>query len=102
MWLAVNVLKSSPEISDWIKGHDTQLNLFDIKGKVASKFCGTHFSSVSDHLTLWLSKCVLKEELSWIEVTTFFGLITFQNLRIDEDDFFFQNLQNFVYISKMQ
>ena len=34
-WSAVNVLKSGPQISDSTKRHDTQLNLFDINGKLA-------------------------------------------------------------------
>ena len=35
MWSAVNVLKSGPKISGPTKGHDTQLNLFNINGTLA-------------------------------------------------------------------
>ena len=34
MWSAVNVLKDDPNISDLTKRHDTQLNLFDVNGKL--------------------------------------------------------------------
>ena len=35
MWQAVNVVKSTPNISDLITENDTQLNLFEINGKLA-------------------------------------------------------------------
>ena len=35
MWPAVNVLKSGPKISDHIKRHQKQPNLFDINFKLA-------------------------------------------------------------------
>ena len=35
MWTAVNVLKSSPKISDRTERHQKQLNLFDIDIKLA-------------------------------------------------------------------
>ena len=35
MWSAASALKDGPKISDTTKRHDTQLNLFDINGKLA-------------------------------------------------------------------
>ena len=35
MWLAVNLLKDGPNISDPTKRHDTQLSLFDINENLA-------------------------------------------------------------------
>ena len=35
MWSAVNVLKNGPKILDQTKTYETQVNLFDINGKLA-------------------------------------------------------------------
>ena len=35
LWSAANMLQNGPKISDATKSHDTQLNLFDINGKLA-------------------------------------------------------------------
>ena len=35
MWVAINVLKSGAKISDPTKGHQKQLNLFDINRRLA-------------------------------------------------------------------
>ena len=74
------MLKNGPTIADRIKGHDTQLNLFDINGKLAKKCCLPDFSSVSDCLAPSLPKGVLKQDDSGIQVTTFFRLNNFQNI----------------------
>ena len=51
MWSADNVLKDGPNISDATKRHNTQLTLFDIKGKFGWKCWSADFNSVWDSLT---------------------------------------------------
>ena len=58
----MNVLKASPKISNPTNRHDTQLNLFDIKGILAQKCCCADLGSVLDPLTGWFPKDVVKQE----------------------------------------
>ena len=80
LWSAVNMLENGSKISDLAKNHDTKLKLFDITGKLAWKCYCADYSSVSNPLTRWLPKGVLKLDLSCIQVTTFFGLNNLQNI----------------------
>ena len=58
MWSAPNVLKISPKIWGPTKWHDTQLDMFDINGKLAWKCCRADFGSLLDPLTRWFPKDV--------------------------------------------
>ena len=51
LWAAGNMLQKAPTISETTKRHDTQLNFFDINGKLAWKCSHADFSSVLDLLT---------------------------------------------------
>ena len=72
------MLENDRKISDATKRHDAQLNLFDINKELAEKCDRADFSKVSDHLTRWLPKGLLKQKLSGIQVTIFFGLNNFE------------------------
>ena len=87
------MLEKGPKISDTTKRHDTQLYLFDINGKLAWKCYRGDFSIVSGHLTAWLPKGVLKQELTCIQVATFFALNNFQNMWAMKVSFFWKTLQ---------
>ena len=95
MWSFVNVLKKCPKISDLTKTHVSQLNLFDINGNLARRCCLLDFSRACYPLTHSLPKGVLKQELSGIEVTTFFGLNNFRNISAMKTMFFFPKCSKF-------
>ena len=80
MWSPLNLLKDGPKIFDLTKRDVYALDLSDIHGKLTKKDRRAHFSSVFDLLTRWLQKIVLKQELSDIQETTFFGVNNFRNI----------------------
>ena len=88
MWQAVNVVKSAPNISDPITENDTQLNLFEINGKLALKSCRGDFKSVFHFLTGWFPKGLLKQEFKGIQETTFLGINNFGHIEAMKAIFF--------------
>ena len=80
VWLAVNVLPESPQISRLTTRNVFQLNLSCVNRKLRRKCCRANFSSVCHPWTCWLSIRVLKQELSVIEATIFLGVNNFRNI----------------------
>ena len=80
IWLEVNVLPNNPKISDFSKKYVFYLNLSQINGRLGWKCGRADFVIVWDTWTRWLSKCILKRELSAIQVTTFFRANNFRNV----------------------
>ena len=84
----VNMLKNALRISDPSKRHDRHLNLFDMNKKLPQKDCRSDFSSVWDRLTRLFQKSVLKQELSHVQVTTFFGINNCEDVKVLQIIFF--------------
>ena len=85
---AINVLPSSPKISDLTKVDIFQLNFSSINRKLGWKCFSTGSSSVWQPSTSLLPKCVLKQEITAIEVTTFVGVNHFRNIWAMKLNFF--------------
>ena len=102
MLSAINVLTNSCNILDLIQRYVFQLNLSRINRKSGWKWCCAGLGSVWDPWTRWLPEGVLKQELLGIQVSTFFGVNSFQNICASNLISFFLNVQNLMYISKMQ
>ena len=81
MSLVVKVLRKSPKISDTTQRHDTELNLFDINRTLAKNCCRLDFSSVLDPWPGWFPNGVRKQEFYGIQVTTFFGINNFGDIK---------------------
>ena len=80
MWSAVNVLPNFPKIGDMTKADFFPLNLSKTNGEFGWKFCSSGSSSVWDQWKRLLAKGVLKQELTQIELTTFFNINNFGNI----------------------
>ena len=80
MWSPVNVLPNSPKIPDMTNRDVFQVNMASINGSLGWKCSYGDFSSVYYPWTSWLWKGVQKQQVSGIQVTTFFGLSNFQNI----------------------
>ena len=80
MWLAVNLLPNNPNISDLTKKDVFQPNLCQINRNAGLKCRRADFVSVWDLWTRWFAKGVLKEELSVIQITTFFRINNLQSV----------------------
>ena len=74
-------MKNSSNISVLTNTDIFPINLSEINGKLGRRCCAPGFRSVWDSLTCWIPKGVLKQELSLIQVTTYFGV---NNFREDE------------------
>ena len=80
MWSAVNELPNSPKISALTKKDVFQLNVFSSNRKLREKRCREDYRNVLDPWTRWFPKVVLKQELSGIQVTIFFGVNNLRNI----------------------
>ena len=89
MWSASNVLPNSPKIADLIKRNAFYLNLSRLNGKLEWKWSRADFSSVWHPWTNWLTKSVLREKLSGIQVTIILGVNNFWSILAMKLIFFF-------------
>ena len=71
----INVVLNGPKIS-----HLTKTDLCWVNGKLRWKCCRGDFSIICQPWKRWLTKGVLKQELSGIQVTIFLGVNNFQNI----------------------
>ena len=83
-------------ISHLTKVDILQLNFSYVNEKLILKCFSAGSSSVWEPWTRLLSKLVLKEELTGIEVTTFVVVNNFQKYLSYKADLFFQSEQNFL------
>ena len=79
MWSAANVLVKSPKSSYVNKTDVFSPNLSQSNQKLRWKCCRADFSNIWDPWTRWVSKGVLKQEPSGIQVTTFLEGNNFRN-----------------------
>ena len=73
-WLAVNVLKNSPEILPITKEEFFEINCLHSDEKIRWKGCHWDFSTFWSSLPCCLSKSPLKRDFLDIYVTTFYGI----------------------------
>ena len=78
MWWGVNVSKHSPKNLDLTKRNFFQLNFLDIITKLGKNCCCAGLGSAQDPLTRWLTRGVLKQVLSDVQVATIFRGNNFQ------------------------
>ena len=78
MQSTVYLLPNNPKIWDLTERYVFYLNLSRINGKLGKKCCCADFVSVWDPWKHWFPKGILKQKLSAIQVTTFFGVNNFQ------------------------
>ena len=72
--------KHSATITDLNKADVSVIDISDSNGKLEENVRPAHLSTVFDRLTRCLQKGVLKQELSGIQETTFFGVNNFRNI----------------------
>ena len=87
MWSLVNVLKNGPNILDTTKRWCATQFVWS-EWNISTKVPPWNFISVLDPLTRWFPEGVLKQELSGIHITTFFGNHNFGNIEGMELIFF--------------
>ena len=75
----VNMLRNSLKISGTTKTEFFELKFFQIDKKIWQNCCLEDFSSVSDHLTCWLSISVLTPRSLGISATTLFAVYNIGN-----------------------
>ena len=88
--LSNKIYQTSLKTSDTAKTEFSELEFFQIDKKIWQNYCREYFSSVSDHLTCWLSISVLSQEFLGIYVTTLFPGLNFGNKLAMRVTFFFK------------
>ena len=90
LWLAVNVLRNIPNISDITKGNILQIRFSQSDEKTWWKASLADFTRIWDPLTCWESKCPLKRCFLESGLTKSFTVCNFRNKVAMKGIFFFK------------